>query len=100
MLLYVFNRRLYMGSLIVMPFGWAVVMWVAWLGGLLFAIVVAGLGAYTSAVDWYRLVDRAELSALDDLQSASGPQDLVVAARGRRGMPIGWWVERYGERST
>jgi hypothetical protein len=67
---------------------------------MFFAIVVAGLGTYATAVDWYRAVDRAELSALDELQSASGPQDLVVAAKGHRGMPIGWWVEGYGERPT
>ncbi len=67
---------------------------------MFFAIVVAGLGTYATAVDWYRAVDRAELSALDELRSAFGPQDLVVAAKGHRGMPVGWWVEGYGERPT
>ena len=67
---------------------------------MFFAIVVAGLGAYEGTADWYRLVDRPELSALDKLQSASGRQDLVLAARGHNGMPVGWWIEGYGERPT
>ena len=47
---------------------------------MFFAIVVAGLAAYVSAVDWYRVVDRAEIAALDHLKQDARFADVVVAA--------------------
>ena len=67
---------------------------------MFFAIVVAGLGAYAGAVDWYRVVDRAEIAALDHLNQEAQFADVVVAARGHNGNPAGWWVEGYAELPT
>ena len=67
---------------------------------MFFAIVVAGLAAYVSAVDWYRVVDRAEIAALDHLKQDARFADVVVAARGHNGNPAGWWVEGYAELPT
>lgn len=64
------------------------------------ALVVAGLGSYVDASSWYRVVDRAELMALDRLASANQPQTLVLSARGHHGNPTGWWVEGYAENPT
>jgi hypothetical protein len=64
------------------------------------SLVVAGLTTYVAAAQEYRLVDHAELSALDRLNAEAGSGDLVVAARGSRDMPIGWWVEGYAELPT
>lgn len=58
-------------------------------------LVVAGLTFYLTTADRYRLVDHAELAALNSLSAESGPGDLVVAARGKGGMAVGWWVEGF-----
>lgn len=58
-------------------------------------LVVAGLAFYWTTADRYRLVDHAELAALNSLSAESGPGDLVVAARGKGGMAVGWWVEGF-----
>ena len=63
-------------------------------------IVAGGVTYYAIAADWYRVVDRPELQALDVLRAASKPSDLVVASRGHHGNPIGWWVEGYAQRRT
>lgn len=67
---------------------------------LLSSLVVVGLAGYLSAADQYRLVNYSELSTLDRLRAESGPGDVVVAARGKGGMPVGWWVEGYAELPT
>jgi hypothetical protein len=65
-----------------------------------FGVVVAGLGAYANAADWYRVVDRAEVAALGRLSDDAPHAALVVAARGHHGNPVGWWVEGYAELPT
>jgi hypothetical protein len=67
---------------------------------LVAALVVGGLSLYATATDWYRVVDSPEIAALDHLGEVSQPGDLVVAATGHHGNPVGWWVEGYAERST
>ena len=67
---------------------------------MFFAIVVAGLGTYATAVDWYRVVDRAEIAALDHLNQDARFADVVIAAKGHNGNPAGWWVEGYAELPT
>jgi len=67
---------------------------------MLAAIVAGGLGSYSSATDWYRVIDLQELSALDRLREVSRAGDIVVAAKGHHGNPVGWWVEGYAERPT
>lgn len=64
------------------------------------ALVAGGLGLYSTATDWYRVVDDAEITALDRLAGASEPGDIVVAATGHHGNPVGWWIEGYAERSA
>jgi hypothetical protein len=63
-------------------------------------VSLAGLGRYASATDWYRVMGRTELNALAELRRVSQPGDLVVAARGHHGNPLGWWVEGYAGRPT
>ncbi|MGB8360757.1 MAG: 6-pyruvoyl-tetrahydropterin synthase-related protein [Acidimicrobiia bacterium] len=67
---------------------------------LVAALVAGGLSLYSTATDWYRVVDTPEIAALDHLNEVSQPGDLVVAATGHHGNPIGWWVEGYAGRST
>ena len=42
-----------------------------------------------------RVVDHADLQALDRLAMFAGPDDLVVASPGSQGHPLGWWVQGY-----
>jgi hypothetical protein len=67
---------------------------------LLGSLVVSGVATYASSTDWYRLVDQAELASLDRLAAVSTPDDLVLASRGRQGMPVGWWVQGYAQRRS
>jgi hypothetical protein len=67
---------------------------------LIAALVAGGVSRYMTATDWYRVVDSPEIAALDHLNDVSRPGDLVVAASGHHGNPVGWWVEGYAERST
>lgn len=67
---------------------------------LVAALVAGGLSLYSTATDWYRVVDSPEIAALDHLKEVSQPGDLVVAATGHHGNPVGWWVEGYAERSA
>ena len=67
---------------------------------LFFALVVSGLAAYSTSVQWYRLVNDAELESLDRLRAISMPDDLVIASRGRHTMPVGWWTQGYGQRQA
>ena len=67
---------------------------------LFFALVVSGLAAYSTSVQWYRLVNDAELESLDRLRTMSMPGDLVIASRGRHTMPVGWWTQGYAQRRT
>lgn len=67
---------------------------------LIAALVAGGLNRYVRATDWYRVVDTPEIAALDHLSEVSQPGDLVVAATGHHGNPVGWWVEGYAGRST
>ena len=67
---------------------------------LFFALVVSGLAAYSTSVQWYRLVNNAELESLDRLRAISMPDDLVIASRGRHTMPVGWWTQGYGQRQA
>lgn len=64
------------------------------------AVVGGGLSFYDQATDWYRVVDHAEIDALDVLADVSDPDALVLAATGHHGNPVGWWVEGYAQRST
>ena len=64
------------------------------------ATVVSGLAAYATSVAWYRLVDEAELKSLDRLRAVSVPGDLVLASRGARSMPVGWWTQGYAQRQA
>jgi hypothetical protein len=59
------------------------------------AIVVGGIHSFVNSTDWYRVVDQAELRALDVLQDAADPGDLVIASQGPHGNQIGWWVQGY-----
>jgi hypothetical protein len=59
------------------------------------AIVVGGVHSFVTSTDWYRVVDHAELRALDVLKDAADPGDLVIASQGRHGNQIGWWVQGY-----
>ena len=65
---------------------------------LLCSLVVSGLATFSTSVEWYRLVDEAELKSLDRLAAVSDPGDLVIASRGPRSMPVGWWTQGYAER--
>jgi hypothetical protein len=67
---------------------------------LVTALVAGGLSLYSTATDWYRVVDSPEIAALDHLNEVSRSGDLVVAAIGHHGNPVGWWVEGYAERSA
>jgi hypothetical protein len=67
---------------------------------LFFALVVSGIAAYWTSVQWYRLVNVAELESLDRLRAISTPDDLVMASRGRHSMPVGWWTQGYAERPS
>lgn len=58
-------------------------------------ILVGGVGDYSDTRDWYRVVDMAEVRALDHLGDGSVQGDLVVASRGKNGIQLGWWVEGY-----
>jgi hypothetical protein len=64
------------------------------------ALVAGGLNLYSTATDWYRVVDRPEIATLDHLNEVSQSGDLVVAATGHHGNPVGWWVEGYADRSA
>ncbi len=64
------------------------------------SLVISGLANYSSSVDWYRLVDEAELESLDRLRAASTLEDLVLASRGPHSMPVGWWTQGYAQRRT
>jgi hypothetical protein len=64
------------------------------------ALVAGGLALYATATDWYRVVDEPEIAALDHLADDSQPGDLVLAATGHHGNPIGWWVQGHAERPT
>ncbi|MGH8934838.1 MAG: hypothetical protein ACRDXD_00970 [Acidimicrobiia bacterium] len=64
------------------------------------SISLSGLISFSAAVEWYRFVDHAELQVLEQLKQASRPGDIVVAARGPKGSPTGWWVQGYAERPT
>jgi hypothetical protein len=71
------------------------------LGGvLLIAIVSSGYQDYDAATDFYRVVDHAEIAALDQLRENSQPGDLVVASEGHHRNQVGWWVQGYAERPT
>jgi hypothetical protein len=59
------------------------------------AIAVGSIDRYDEATAWYRVVDHAEIDALDVLKSEAGPGDLVVASHGHHGNQIGWWVQGY-----
>jgi hypothetical protein len=59
------------------------------------AIVVGGVHSFVNSTDWYRVVDHAELRALDDLKDAADAGDLVIASQGPHGNQIGWWVQGY-----
>jgi hypothetical protein len=59
------------------------------------ALVVSGIAAYWTSVQWYRLVNEAELESFDQLRAMSRPGDLVIASRGRHTMPVGWWTQGY-----
>jgi hypothetical protein len=59
------------------------------------AIAVGSIDRYDNTTEWYRVVDRAEIQALDVLASEAAPGDLVVASRGNHGNQIGWWVQGY-----
>jgi hypothetical protein len=65
---------------------------------LVAALVAGGLALYATATDWYRVVDEPEVAALDRLAADSERGDLVLAATGHHGNPIGWWVQGYAER--
>ena len=64
------------------------------------ALLAGGLSFYVTATDWYRVVDHAEIAALDHLADVSESEDVVIAATGHHGNPVGWWVEGYAERPT
>jgi len=64
------------------------------------ALVVSGVATYASSTAWYRLVGEAELKSFDRLTAVSTSDDLVLASRGRRGMPIGWWTQGYAQRRS
>jgi hypothetical protein len=63
--------------------------------GTFSAIVVGGVHSFVNSTDWYRVVDHAELHALDVLKEAADSGDLVIASQGRHGNQIGWWVQGY-----
>jgi hypothetical protein len=67
---------------------------------LFFAVVVSGIASYWTSVQWYRLVNEAELESLDRLRAVSAPGDLVIASRGRHTMPVGWWTQGYAQRQA
>ena len=62
---------------------------------LVFGLVVGGIGSYPGSTGWFRVVDHADLQALDRLAMFAGPDDLVVASPGSQGHPLGWWVQGY-----
>jgi hypothetical protein len=62
------------------------------------ALAVSGIATYQTSVEWYRLVDVDELKSLDRLNGVSAPEDLVLASRGPRSMPVGWWTQGYAQR--
>lgn len=64
------------------------------------SLVVSGLATYSTSVEWYRLVDEAELKSLERLRAASTPDDLVLASRGPQSMPVGWWTQGYAQRRS
>jgi hypothetical protein len=65
------------------------------LAALYGSLAITGLSSYEQNVDWYRVVGRNELSALEALASIADGNDFAVASRGPNGNPIGWWVEGY-----
>jgi hypothetical protein len=67
---------------------------------LLVAVAASGYTDYDAATDYYRVVDDAEIAALDQLAEISRPGDLVVASVGQHGVQVGWWVQGYAERPT
>ena len=62
------------------------------------SLVVSGVATYPTSIEWYRLVDDAELKSLERLAAVSEPSDLVIASRGPRSMPVGWWTQGYAQR--
>jgi hypothetical protein len=67
---------------------------------LLFSLIVSGMASTSRSSQWYRLIDQEELETLDLLRDVSTPEDLVLASRGLRSMPVGWWTQGYGQRRT
>ncbi len=67
---------------------------------LVFAVVASGYTDYDTATDWYRVVDKEEIAALDHLVEVSRPEDLVVASAGQHENQVGWWVQGYAGRRT
>lgn len=65
---------------------------------LVASLATSGVTVYDAATDWYRVVDRPEIASLDRLSSDSQPGDLVLAATGHHGNPLGWWVQGYADR--
>jgi hypothetical protein len=59
------------------------------------AILVGSIDRYFDTTVWYRVVDHAEIEALDVLKSEAQPGDLVLASHGHHGNQIGWWVQGY-----
>jgi hypothetical protein len=65
------------------------------LAALYGSLAITGLSSYEQSADWYRVVGRTELSALDELASIADDDALAVSSRGPNGNPIGWWVQGY-----
>jgi hypothetical protein len=63
------------------------------IAALIGAIAIPGIAKYRQSTDFYRIVDRAEIEALEFLKTTATEGDTVLASRGRSTIPIGWWVE-------
>ena len=58
-------------------------------------LAAGGIDSYVGAAGWFRVVDRPELEGLTILRESAQTNDLVVAAIGNNGHPLGWPVEGY-----
>jgi hypothetical protein len=63
------------------------------IAALMGAIAIPGVAKYRQSTDFYRIVDEAEIRALEFLKATATDGEVVLASRGRSTIPIGWWVE-------
>lgn len=70
---------------------------IAYIIAVLVAVPVFGQYRTQRAFDWYRVVDRQVLEALDWLKENRTPEAIAIANQTPRGGILGWWVEGYAE---